>query len=60
MAITKEKVQNIIDHMPESFQADDLIERIVIMQNIEVARQEIKDEQIISEEEMDKFIDSLE
>ena len=58
MVISKEKVQNIIDHLPDSFQADDLIERLVILQKVEIAQQQVHDGKVITEEEMDKRIDS--
>ena len=60
MTIAKEKIQNIVDHMPDAIQVDDLIERIVLLQKIETARQQFKDGHIITEDEMDQFIDSLE
>jgi hypothetical protein len=56
--LTKDKVKELIDHMPESFSADDIIERIILLQKIEIGRQQIKDGNSLTEDEMDKLIDS--
>jgi hypothetical protein len=56
--LTKDKIQELINHMPESFSADDIIERIILLQKIEIGKQQIKDGNSLTEDEMDKLIDS--
>jgi len=58
MVISKDKIQELINHMPENFPVDELIEEIVLLQKIEIAKQQIKDGKYVTEEEMDKLIDS--
>ena len=55
--LTKDKVKGIVDHMPETFSADDLIEEIILFQKIEIARQQIKDGDFLTDEELSKEID---
>ena len=56
--LTKDKVKELIDHMPESFSVDDIIEKIILLQKIEIGKQQIKDGHSFTEDEMDKLIDS--
>ena len=56
--LTKDKIQELINHMPDKFSADDLIEKIILLQRIEIGKQQIKDEHCLTEEELDKLIDS--
>lgn len=55
--LTKEKVQNLISQMPETFSIDDLIEKVILLQKIEQAQQQIKNGGFYTEEEIDKEID---
>lgn len=56
--LTKEKVQNLISHMPDTFSIDDLVEKVILLQKIEQAQQQIKNGEFYTEEEIDKEIDS--
>ncbi|MBW4888142.1 hypothetical protein KXQ82_00380 [Mucilaginibacter sp. HMF5004] len=56
--LSKNKIHELIDHMPEDFSADELIEKIILLQKVEIGRQQIKDGESLTEEEMDKLIDS--
>ena len=56
--LTKDKVKELIEHMPESFSVDDLVEKIILLQKIEMGKQQIKDGDSLTEEEMDRLIDS--
>lgn len=40
--LIKEKVQNLISYMPDKFSIDDLVEKIILLQKIEEAQQQIK------------------
>lgn len=41
--LTKDKVHQLIDHMPENFSTEDLIGKIILLQKIEIAQKEIVD-----------------
>ncbi len=56
--LTKEKMHDLVDHMPENFTVDQIIEEIILMQKIEIAREQFKNGEFLTEEEMDKEIDS--
>lgn len=56
--LIKEKVQNLISHMPDTFSIDDLVEKVILLQKIEQAQQQIKNGEFYTEEEIDKEIDS--
>ena len=56
--LTRDKVQQLIDHMPERFSVDDLIGEIILLQKIEIAREQVKNGEFLTEDEMDKEIDS--
>lgn len=56
--LTRDKVHQLVDHMPENFSADDIIQEIILLQKIEIAEQQIANGEYLTEEEMDKEIDS--
>jgi len=39
--LTKEKIHELVDHMPDNFSSEDLIGEIILLQKLETARQEI-------------------
>ena len=39
--LTKEKIHELVDHMPDNFSTEDLIGEIILLQKIEIARQQI-------------------
>ena len=41
--LTKNKVAALVDHMPDIFSVDDLVERVLLLQKIEQAQKEIED-----------------
>ena len=55
--LNKEKVKELVDHMPETFSVDDIVEEIILLQKIEIARKQIKDGEFLTEDELDKEID---
>ena len=55
--LTKDKVKELIDHMPETFSVDDLVERIILLQKIEAAEKEIENGEGIDWEDMKKEMD---
>jgi len=55
--LTKEKVKELVDHMPETFSVDDIVEEIILLQKIEQARKEVQSGDFLTEEELDKEID---
>jgi len=42
MMLTKDKVEALIEHMPDTFTFDELAERILILQKVEQAKKEIE------------------
>lgn len=56
--LTRDKLHQLINHMPEKFSADDIIEEIILLQKIEIAEQQIANGEYHTEEEMKKEIDS--
>jgi Zn-dependent alcohol dehydrogenase len=55
--LNKDKVKELVDHMPETFSVDDIVEEIILLQKIEMARKQIRNGEFITEEELDKEID---
>lgn len=42
MMLTKDKVAALVEHMPNTFSVDDLVERVLLLQKVEQARKEIE------------------
>jgi hypothetical protein len=53
----KEKVKEFIDKLPDNFSVDEIIEEIMLLQKIEMARQQIRNGDFLTEEEFDKETD---
>ena len=56
--LAKDKVQELINKMPDTFDADYLIEQIIILQKIEIARSQINEGEFLSDEGLGKEIES--
>ncbi len=56
--LAKEKVQSLIDKMPANFDADYLIEQIILLQKIEIARAQISNGEFLSDEDLDKEVET--
>lgn len=56
--LTRDKVHQLIDHMPEKFSADDLIGEIILLQKIEIAEQQIADGEGEDWEDVKREMDS--
>lgn len=54
--ITKAKLKEQIDSLPEQFSIDDLVERLILIEKIEKGNQQSKNNETISESELDKEI----
>lgn len=52
--LTKDKVKELVDHMPESFSVDDLIGKVILLQKIEEAEAEIDSGEGIDWEDLKK------
>ena len=55
--LSKDKVKELVDHMPETFSVDDLIERIFLLQKIEAGQKEIENGEGIDWEDLKKEMD---
>ncbi|RYE28290.1 MAG: hypothetical protein EOP42_17310 [Sphingobacteriaceae bacterium] len=56
--LTKAKVQELVNHMPDTFSIDDLVEKVILLQKIEQAKQQIKDGEFYEWEDVKKEMDS--
>jgi hypothetical protein len=56
--LTKDKVKELVDHMPDTFSVDDLVERVILLQKIEVAQKEIENGEGIDWEDIKKEMDT--
>jgi hypothetical protein len=56
--LTKEKMHALVEHMPESFTEDQMIDEIILMKKLEIAREQCKNGEFLTSEEMKKEIDS--
>ena len=52
--LTKHKVHELINHMPDSFSVDDLVEELMLWQNIERARLQVKNREVTAEVKVEK------
>jgi len=56
--LTKEKVRELVEHMPEIFSVDDIVEEIFLLNKIEKARDQVTNGEVLSEDQMDQEINS--
>ena len=54
MLITKAKLKEQINSLPEEFSIDELIERLIVIEKIESGSKQSQNKQVLSEEEMDE------
>ncbi|TWR30387.1 hypothetical protein FPZ43_05445 [Mucilaginibacter pallidiroseus] len=55
--LSKDKVKELVDHMPENFSVDELVEEVILLQKIESARQQVGSGDYLTDEELDAEID---
>lgn len=55
--ITKDKVMELVEHMPDIFSVDDLVERVLILEKIEKAQKEIENGEGMDWEDFKKEMD---
>ncbi|HWZ17071.1 MAG TPA: hypothetical protein VNW95_17665 [Mucilaginibacter sp.] len=55
--LTKVKVKELVEQMPETFSVDDLLERVLLLQKIEVAQKEIENGDGLDWEDVKKEMD---
>lgn len=58
--LTKDKVRELVEHMPETFSVDDIVEEIFLLNKIEKAREQVTNGEFLSEDELDREINSWE
>jgi hypothetical protein len=56
--LTKDKVKELVDHMPDTFSVDDLVERVILLQKIELGEKQIESGEGIDWEDIQKEMDS--
>jgi hypothetical protein len=52
--LTKNKVAALVEHMPDTFSVDDLVERVLLLQKIEQAQKEIENGEGVDWEDFKK------
>jgi len=52
--LSREKVIEIIKQLPDKFSIDEVIDRIILLEKIEVGLEQSKKDQVISDDELDK------
>ena len=57
MQITKEALQNIVNHLPENAEVQAVIDRILLTAKLDKAFEELKEGNGISEKELEKEMD---
>ena len=55
--LTKDKVKELVEQMPETFSVDDLVERVLLLQKIEAAQKEIENGEGLDWENVKKEMD---
>ena len=56
--ISKTTIREQLEHLPEEFTIDELIERLILIQKIEVAEQESKEGKVIPDKDVDAIMES--
>ena len=56
--LTKDKLHQLVDHMPDTFTVDDIVGEIILLQKIEIARKQIQEGDFLTDEELDKEINA--
>lgn len=56
--LNKDKMHQLLDHMPETFSVDDIIGEIILLQKIEIARKQVQNGDFLTDDELDKEIDT--
>lgn len=60
MVITKDKLQDIIDHLPQEVEVEEVVDKILILAKVKLAQGQVKKGEYLTEEELDREIDSWE
>ena len=55
--LTKDKVKELVDYMPEPFSVDALVEEIILLQKIEIARDQLKNGDFLTDDELNAEIE---
>ena len=58
MQITKEIVQKIVDHLPAKVNIDILFEELLLVAKLEESKNQIKNREFLTDEELDQEIKS--
>ena len=55
--LTKTKIREQLEKLPENFSTDDLIDRLILIEKIERGNNQSKNNEVISEDSLDKEIE---
>ena len=56
--LTKNSIILLLNRMPETFSAEDIIEEIILLKKIETALEQVKNGEYLTSEELDREIDT--
>ena len=56
--LTKKKLKKQIEDFPEEFTIDELIDRLILIEKVELGNEQSENGEIISETDLDKEIDT--
>jgi hypothetical protein len=54
--LNKEKVLGIIKELPDNFSAEEIIDKIILLEKIETGLQQVAKGEVVSEEELDEHL----
>ena len=54
--LTKDKVKELVDHMPDTFSVDDIVGEILLLQKLEIAKEQFRNGEYLTEDELDAEI----
>ena len=55
--LTKADLQNQMDFLPETFKLDDLVEKLIIVEKIKLAKKQISEGQFVNDDDLDQIIE---
>ena len=58
MVITKDRLQHILDDLPDSVEVEIVVDKILLLAKVQDAQEQIANGNFLTEDELDKEIDS--
>jgi hypothetical protein len=58
MMLTKERLQTTIEHLPDSFSIDELIEQLIFIEKVELGLRQSDEGKVVANEDVQHIIDT--